>query len=157
MAGSTASAKAPPSLKKSTSNSQSGKNQSSIASFFQKKSAPVAATATLKMEEPYLPANGIAKSTAFKKSPKGSSQSLTPAPSSDAPEYADEKESTPTIAKEKSTVNGLPSPVTPAEVTIKDEQKNGHEPSKGFYSPSRKAGLPFFLCGIHWLTDCVIG
>ena len=132
MAGSRKSANAaPPSLQKTSSSSQLGKNQSSIAKFFQKKSAA----------EPALPINGFSKGTAVKASPDApkSTSSLTPAPSSDAPEYEDE---TPAVKKADSPmVNGLPSPVTPAGTLVKNEQWNGQDATKGFYSPSRKVGL----------------
>ena len=125
---------APPSLKKSNSSSQSGKNQSSIANFFQKKGAT----------EPALPINGFAKASSAKHSPiePTSTSSLTPAPSSDAPEYGDE---TPSLKKDKlSEINGLPSPVTPGGTLTKKEHVHGHEAPKGFYSPSRKVDYASF-------------
>lgn len=131
MAGSGKPTKAlPPSLKKSTS-SQSAKNQSSIASFFQKKTGT----------EPELPVNGFAKDSAAKSSPKASisTSSLTPAPSSDAPEYEEETPSGST--QRKPIAIGLPSPVTPAGDRVKHEQSNGLEAPKSFYSPSRKVDI----------------
>ena len=131
MAGTAKPAKAPPpSLKKSTS-SQSAKNQSSIASFFQRKPTG---------PELGLPVNGVPKKTAASSSPKASvsTSSLTPAPSSDAPEYEDD---TP-VGKinGEQLANGLPSPVTPAAAKVKNEDSNGLVAPKGFYSPSRKVG-----------------
>ena len=131
MAGSGKAAKAPPPSLKKSSSSQTAKSQSSIANFFQKKTS----------HEPQLPINGFAKESTGKISSKASisTSSLTPAPSSDAPEY--EQETGTERPEGKPLAIGLPSPVTPAGATIKHERSNGVGASKGFYSPSRKVEM----------------
>lgn len=126
----------PPSLKKSSSGSQSSKSQKSITGFFQKK------TAETSQENPRLPAG--------KKSSKVSSSSLTPAPSSDAPEYPEEMDGlvTGTDAQEKST--GLPSPITPLDGGKTAASRNPIKLPFGFSSPSRKVSWMFIL-RISWI------
>ena len=127
----------PTALKKSTSGSQSGKNQKSILGFFQKRT-----TEALKPN-----VNGVSNSNGLstaqsisnkkklvQKSPTNVSHSLTPAPSSDAPE--EDEEVTCVASKSSQKANGLPSPITPVNT-------NGDEdaPSSSvvaFSSPSRK-------------------
>ncbi len=115
----------PPPLKKSSSGSQSSKSQKSITGFFQKKSAETS------QESPSLPAPA-------KKLSRGSSLSLTPAPSSDAPEYPEEMEGliVGKDAEEKST--GLPSPITPLDEGKTAASRNPIKLPFGFSSPSRK-------------------
>ncbi|MCJ1288253.1 DNA mismatch repair protein msh6 [Xylographa opegraphella] len=131
-----ASSKLPATLKKSTS-SQSSKNQKSILGFFQKR-----ATGALQPNingaskpKPGLIAPGLSsKKKLVQRSSTTASQSLTPAPSSDAPE--DEQEPSITANSNGRSVIGLPSPVTPAS------ESNGLEdvaPHTSFTSPSRKA------------------
>lgn len=114
----------PPPLKKSSSGSQSSKSQKSITGFFQKKSAETS------QESPRLPAPA-------KKLSRGSSLSLTPAPSSDAPEYPEEMEGLVigNDAEEKST--GLPSPITPLDGGKTAASRNPIKLPLGFSSPSR--------------------
>lgn len=114
----------PPTLKKSSSGSQSSKSQKSITGFFQKKSAETS------QENPRLPAP-------IKKLSKSSSSSLTPAPSSDAPEYPEEMEGLVIgkDAREKST--GLPSPITPLDGGKTATSRNSVKLPFGFSSPSR--------------------
>lgn len=139
MGGASKGAKTPPappaSLKKANSSSLSGKNQTSIAGFFQKKSAAASANGTS------LPLNGLAQKKGIKSSPGGSNQSLTPAPSSDAVACDDFEESNPFPTKCETKANGLPSPVTPAGVAKEADPKFEHEAPVGFYSPSRKASF----------------
>lgn len=83
------------------------------------------------------------KKNGLRKSPGSSSQSLTPAPNSDAAEEIKEEEvAQATDLKDKLDANGLPSPITPASaVDTKDQEKENIVP-KGFYSPSRKVSFP---------------
>lgn len=137
-----ASTPKPPSLIKSSSGLQSSKSQQSITGFFQKSTneAPRAATKLIsRKNSSSIPPNSE-KSSWSKKLSRGSSQSLTPAPSSDAlEELLEEME-----AKKDSRVqtNGLPSPITPMSGAI-----SGSPPGSvatvtlNFNSPSRKVGL----------------
>ena len=135
----TPASNAPPSLKKSTSGSQSG--QKSIASFFSKRAvegqyAKVSVPSTLPAASQLV--NGVNKKALFAKPARGSSQSLTPAPSSDAVEREDSEE--PTLKTEKDPVgNGLPSPITPASgVASEQPSSKGIDLPLMFDSPSRK-------------------
>lgn len=122
----------PPSLKKSSSRSQLSKSQKSITGFFQKKSAETS------QENSRLSAPG-------KKLSRGSSSSLTPAPSSDTPEYPEEMEGL-VIGKdadEKST--GLPSPITPLDGGKTAASRNPVKLPFGFSSPSRKVSRMLIL------------
>ncbi|KAL2038341.1 hypothetical protein N7G274_008990 [Stereocaulon virgatum] len=122
---------APPStLTKSTSNS---KNQTLIAGFF-KKSTPSTHTTTDGMAKSggsILPVNGPKMKNRIKSSPRGSDQSLTPAPSSDAVEnLVEEVQETKNVNMNgHGSPNGLPSPASAVDDGA----------PKGFYSPSRKA------------------
>ena len=131
----------PPSLQKSNSSSQSAKNQRSIMGFFQKKSsdAPDAELANLpKANGLNLPINSTKSRNSAKPATRGSSSSLTPAPSSDAIEEPDEDTASSYKYSRKSDGNGLPSPVTPISTMAANgkQQRNG---STSFNSPSRKA------------------
>lgn len=128
----------PPSLKKSPSGSQSSKSQKSITGFFQKKSAETS------QENPKLRAPA-------KKLSQVSSSSLTPAPSSDVPEYPEEMEGLVTgkDSQEKST--GLPSPITPLDGGKTDASRNPIKLPFDFSSPSRKVSWILIL-RISW-TD----
>lgn len=128
----------PPSLKKSSSGSQSSKSQKSITGFFQKKSADTC------QENPELPAP-------TKKLSKVSSSSLTPAPSSDGPEYPEEMEGLVAgkDAQEKST--GLPSPITPLDGGKTAASRNPIKLPFGFSSPSRKVSWILLVLGISWI------
>ena len=143
----------PPSLKKSSSSS---KNQTSIAGFFRKKDQEAASNATPRINGSALPVHSSPKKNGCKKPSVTSSQSLTPAPSSDAVE---EMEVEVDVKSMKNNGNhksiGLPSPITPASaVAISDGAGDAMDP-KGFYSPSRKVRdlCPF----AEFATDCRAG
>ena len=147
---------APPSLKKSTSGLQSSKNQTSIAGFFQKKTATPSISSTSKINGSVFPVRS-SPSKKYKRYPAGSDQSLTPAPSSDAVEKEEEEdELKPVVANGTSKPNGLPSPITPATVINGQLLSNGRAVPAGFYSPSRKARSTFDY-SVALLTDEVIG
>ncbi|KAL8741582.1 MAG: hypothetical protein Q9190_005831 [Brigantiaea leucoxantha] len=131
----------PPSLKKSLSNSQSGKTQKSIVGFFQKRSLESSASPTPalpRINGTSLPVNGVTSKRLAKRATRGPSSSLTPAPSSDAIEelLADSKPCLGVMGNAQ--VNGLPSPITPASCsTARNEE--GDQELLQFNSPSRKA------------------
>ena len=134
---------APPSLKKSTSGSQSG--QKSIASFFQKRAVEgQQAKVSVPSSLPVVPQqiDGLGKKPQFSKSTQGSSSSLTPAPSSDAIERGDSEEPV-RLQNDKTPVgNGLPSPVTPASgVAVEEPASKAINLPLMFDSPSRKVGI----------------
>ncbi|KAI9825878.1 MAG: DNA mismatch repair protein msh6 [Thelocarpon impressellum] len=128
----------PPSLQKSSSGSQSARNQKSILGFFQKKSSTDLPTRTANGS--INPAPGPTGGRIFVKKPatkRGSSQSLTPAPSSDAPSSP---QHSPTTNGDRVDHNGLPSPITPVNeevVRVKNADVNGAAAASS--SPSRKA------------------
>jgi len=126
----------PPSLKKSTSSS---KNQTSIAGFFRKKDSGPATIGTPKINGSALPVHASPKKHGLKKLSSAPSQSLTPAPSSDAAEEVIEEEDKKLAKLNGNGINnGLPSPITPAgTVAVIDGAADDIAP-KGFYSPSRK-------------------
>lgn len=134
---------APPSLQKSTSSS---KNQTSIAGFFRKKDSVASTNGTPSITGRGLPVNNLSKSNGIKKTSFSSSQSLTPAPSSDAvDELGEEAEMRPVKKTGKHAFNGLPSPMTPASVVDATDPGQENIVPKGFYSPSRKVSiLPIF-------------
>lgn len=131
----------PPSLNK-TSSSQSSKNQKSIVGFFQKRSALTSPSSTqLASTNRDSPVSSVQsdKSNSVKKVARGLSQSLTPAPSSDALEEdsSDDRAETKEQSAEKD--NGLPSPITP----VSDAAAGNIPPSTikvtlNYNSPSRK-------------------
>lgn len=137
MAGlSNSSPAAPPSLKKSSSSSR---NQTSIAGFFRKKDPVALTSATPKSNGTALPVNSFSKGNGLKKPSGSSSQSLTPAPSSDAAEELGEEVDTMTAKDQgRYACNGLPSPITPASVVDASDPGQENIVPKGFYSPSRK-------------------
>ena len=126
----------PPSLKKSTSSS---KNQTSIAGFFKKASMQSSTNGTVRPNSAILPVNGLARMNGTKKSPRGSSQSLTPAPSSDAAEGLHDEivQPEPVEVNGKGHSNSLPSPITPSSAAAVETQVDVGAPNV-FYSPSRK-------------------
>ena len=126
----------PPSLKKSTSSS---KNQTSIAGFFKKASRQPSTNGTARPNSAVLPVNGLAKMNGAKNALRGSSQSLTPAPSSDAAEGLDDEvvQPEPVGVNGKGPSNSLPSPITPTSAAAVERQVDTEAP-RGFYSPSRK-------------------
>lgn len=126
----------PPLLKKSTSSS---KNQTSIAGFFKKASTQHTPNGNARPNSAVLPVNGLAKMSGVKNAPRGSSQSLTPAPSSDAAEEPNDEVLQPIRGEVngKGPSNSLPSPITPSSAVAIENQTDVGAP-KGFYSPSRK-------------------
>ncbi len=125
---------APPTLKKSTSSSQSMKNQSSIQSFFSKKAPGInSANGTPNIGQASA-SNGIPHRYPKSAPNRGSSQSLTPAPSSDALEPPSSPIDAMTVKKEP-IGHGLPSPITPANGDVPSEEAS--EPVV-YSSPSRK-------------------
>ena len=148
----------PPSLKKSTSGSQSSKDQKSILGFFQKRSAEspkLASTAQLKANGTILPLNGSRKTAWSKGSVRGSSQSLTPAPSSDALEEPEEEGNIKHELAPNDAITGLPSPMTPAVSAVSASVLEDNVPSS-FGSPSRKAST-LVVPTIHKLTSGNLG
>ena len=111
----------PPSLKKSTSSS---KNQTSIAGFFKKASMQHTPNGNARPTSTVLPVNGLAKMGTVKNTPRGSSQSLTPAPSSDAAEepHDEVEQPEPGEANGKGSSNSLPSPITPSSAVTVETQ-----------------------------------
>ena len=127
-----------PSLTKSNSSS---KNQTSIAGFFKKKSEEPNANGLPKINGTSLPINSSTRKTAIVASSNGSTQSMTPAPSSDPIEGMNEKQGTsPANPIRPSGSKTLPSPVTPGSA-LNEIDANGVP--AGFYSPSRKVRVPF--------------
>ena len=139
MASSAKSHPALPTLKKTMSGSQSAKNQMSIAGFFIKQASSPSTSETASSKQPMLPAHGVPK-TMKRNSSATVKQSLTPAPSSDAIDDSETLGTEPVVRIDADAVNGLPSPVTPAEVTEKTIQQDDRDRSgfAAFSSPSRK-------------------
>ena len=134
----------PPSLKKSTSGSQSSKDQKSILGFFQKKSGDGPRLPVItqpKVNGSTLPVNGPRRTALPKGSVRGSSSSLTPAPSSDALEEPDEQENIKVGEPPPGDVMGLPSPITPA-VSAAGGVLDEDDILPSFSSPSRKVIIP---------------
>lgn len=134
-----------PTLKKSTSSSQSSKNQKSILGFFQKRATDPSqprSHGTLSSNGLSTQSNDVRKKTLVKRPAKGSSQSLTPAPSSDAPEELVLQDEVPHRKVMQSQENGLPSPITPVP-GLGDDGSQDIEPSSSltFSSPSRKVSV----------------
>lgn len=130
---------APPSLQKSSSSS---KNQTSIAGFFRKKDSVSSTNGTPSITGTRLPVNSLSKSNGIKKASVSSSQSLTPAPSSDTvEEHREEAEMRPVKKRGKYGSNGLPSPMTPVSVVDASDLGQENIVPKGFYSPSRKVSI----------------
>ena len=133
------SPKLPATLQKSTSGSQSSKNQKSILGFFQKR--PTGAlqpniNGVSKINPGSMAPALSSKKKLVQRSSTAVSQSLTPAPSSDALE--DEHEESITANTNGRKVNGLPSPITPASDNNSLEDVGAHS---SFTSPSRKVSL----------------
>ena len=125
----------PKQKKESASASQSGKNQKSILGFFQKKSANSPASSS---SDP-ITARKTPTSTLDKKAFTKLPASITPIPSSDAPDLSSpiKQETELTVGRNKE--NGLLSPVTPL-----DGEANRFSPEVAgvaFSSPSRKVCL----------------
>ncbi|MCJ1470515.1 DNA mismatch repair protein msh6 [Pseudocyphellaria aurata] len=123
----------PPTLKKSSSGSQSSKSQKSITGFFQKRpTGTPQANAVLPSRDLHSTthSNGKEQSVSLK---NASSSSLTPAPSSDSLEELETIATLQTMAMEDDLedeldelINGLPSPITPAKKVI-NYAESGHE------------------------------
>ncbi|KAI9816035.1 MAG: DNA mismatch repair protein msh6 [Pycnora praestabilis] len=130
-------------LKKSTSGSQSAKNQKSILGFFSKSAGEDLTTEVdvgPRHKRSPIVLNGHSTEdapTRLKKPAlkRGSSQSLTPAPSSDIVDDPSSQEGSIQNAP-KATHNALPSPITPADTESLHHDVGG---AFTFSSPSRKA------------------
>ena len=134
-----------PTLKKSTSGSQSSKNQKSILGFFQKRATDPSQTSNSGSSKPNglsTYSNEVKKKTLAKIPVRGSSQSLTPAPSSDALEELDVLDEILHKKGMRSEENGLPSPITPVPGVGGDGSQDV-EPSSSltFSSPSRQVSI----------------
>ena len=129
------SVSAPPQLKKSASSSK----QTSIAGFFRKKDSVPATSGISRANGSSLPIHISPRRDGPKKPAKGSNQSLTPAPSSDAIDEEKENEE-PRLAKPNGIgpSHGLPSPITPANTGGVGDRAVDDIAPKSFYSPSRK-------------------
>ena len=133
----------PPSLKKSSSSS---KNQSSIASFFQKKPIDTSRQKGTVHSDDYdnskTSVAGVTESNGYHRPLTGSSSSLKPAPSSDAfdPSTSPTREEPRSILSAKDRDIGLPSPITPVNGTTGPKKPNDNERSLtlNYDSPSRK-------------------
>ncbi|KAI9831111.1 MAG: hypothetical protein M1819_005199 [Sarea resinae] len=124
----------PPSLKKSNSGSQST-NQRSILGFFQKKAQDSPST---KSGPPSASSDGTKHKS--KEPGSSSSSSLTPAPSSDAPEPPSSPIPGNGVAVIDDGRNGLPSPETPANRAVNGTfVKEDPDGAALLSSPSRKA------------------
>ena len=125
----------PPSLKKSSS-SQSSKNQKSILGFFQKKSGDVLqpkVNEALNTDVSTGLYPKVQKKTLVSRPSEMSSDSLTPAPSSDALEDVDDE----AHDQNKGKASSIVPPITPADSTMSGQDT----PDSGmlqFSSPSRK-------------------
>ena len=127
-----------PSLKKSNSSSR---NQTSIAGFFKKKTAEDSPSRTPKINGSTTPINSLPKKSDANNSSKGSNQSLTPAPSSDAIDEINYEDSELVKSNGSDGPNGLPSPITPAGGVESAHRADENGVSASFYSPSRKVSL----------------
>ena len=139
----------PPSLKKSNSGSQSNMGQKSISSFFQKRAAEGSAAKVnvpSKLPSVFQSADGTNEQSLPFNLAKDSSQSLTPAPSSDAIEEEDTEDVFPVKVDQTSGAKMLPSPITPANGTLAEETLSAVKSSSAnFNSPSRKVGRNHYL------------
>ncbi|KZF26251.1 putative DNA mismatch repair protein Msh6 [Xylona heveae TC161] len=138
----------PPSLRKSSSASQPAKNQRSILGFFQKKSDTSPAVKASAVESglpssPLQPASSRRSNGHFTKIPvpsSDSSQSLTPAPSSDALEMSSPPRLSTLDEKQEDEETGLPSPTTPSEAKTNGKPvQNGVKVGASLGSPGRKS------------------
>lgn len=131
----------PPTLKKSTSSSQPEKNQKTLLGFFQKKgsqSSPAASQASDGSSK--APIDLPKPKTKKGRVPASSNASLTPAPSSDAPEASSPETMLQHHDKKGAAddqENGLSSPITPADEKADVVSSKGKLGSS-YYSPSRK-------------------
>ena len=134
----------PPTLKKSTSSSQStGKNQKSILGFFQKRTTDALQPTVNEASRPNALStaqNGSGKKKLVQRSSVKTSQSLTPIPSSDGP--ADDPEEDRMEVDSVSKSNGIRLPITPA--SARPAKAAPSSSVVAFSSPSRKVCF-FFL------------
>ena len=139
----------PPSLKKSNSGSQNSKNQKSILGFFQKRSTD---GSSLPLSEDVSPSPSVAieSSKRLVKRPaarRTSSQTLTPAPSSDAVEGPNAEDLMEYSDQSIHRGNCLPSPVTPVTGAVDGSGSQGRVTDPlGFNSPSRKVRIQSCCC-----------
>ena len=143
----------PPSLKKSTSGSQSSQTQKSILGFFQKTvvgTVPEKVNGKSKFNGSGAEQKTTKPKTLVQRIPRGKSHNLRPAPSSDVLDDGQEEEVK--LSNEKSSIIGLPSPITPAANLV-----NGDFPSTAsmlnFSSPSRKV-CPHHLSYMTFTDGC---
>lgn len=138
-----------PSLKKSDSGSQSSKNQKSILGFFQKKST-TGSLPPLTGDAASSPSTTVGAMKRLVKRPaarRHSSQTLTPAPSSDAAECPDQDDAMHYHGHEKQGPKCLPSPITPLPGTVDVNGIQGAVTDPlGFNSPSRKVPIQSCCC-----------
>lgn len=129
----------PPTLKRSTSSSQStGKNQKSILGFFQKRTTDALQPTINEASRPNASStaqNGSCKKKLVQRSPVKTSQSLTPIPSSDGP--ADDPEEDQMEVDNVSKSNGIRLPITPASAKAAKAAPSSSAAAT-FSSPSRK-------------------
>ncbi len=138
-------ARPPPSLKRQNSSAASSKNQRSILGFFSK-AAPTGpqagSTIVPKVTGLFATSNGNAKlpSASSKKSTfaKAKSQNITPLPSSDPADIPSSQENVSNGVLDE-VENGLPSPLTPAKINIKQGVHGSHMVE--FSSPSRRVSI----------------
>jgi len=128
----------PPTLKKSTSNSQSsGKNQKSILGFFQKRTTdalqPTVNEAS-RLNGPSTTQNGLGKKKLVQRSSVKTTQSLTPIASSDGP--ADDLDEDDMEVDSVGKSNGIRLPITPA--SARPAKAVPSSSAVTFSSPSRK-------------------
>lgn len=147
-----------PALKKSTSSTQNMKNQKSILGFFQAKTPGSNLTPSRLPERPTpsTQRNGSAKGLTKKLLSKSeSTQSLTPAPSSDAvdPDEADEDEEMQGSSMPRKT-DGLPSPVSPADGAVEEQAAGDLDGLTSFGTPSRKVSIFSSKCHYNWADRC---
>lgn len=130
----------PPTLKKSSS-SQSNKSQKSIVGFFKPKineaSQPAIQSSTNPNSSKIPVREG--KGRAARHVASSSSQSLTPAPSSDAIDATNSDEESVVKGRPPWVQQGLPSPITPLSgVTQAPPVSDDSKMAPAFSSPSRK-------------------
>lgn len=141
--GSEMSTPRPSTVKKPSSSSQSNKTQKSILGFFQKKSESGSSPAT--KPSPTLPSSAKSLVISPKKAisrPSSAINDLTPAPSSDALEPSSPTYGANEYARGRNKENGLPSPVTPADMTGADGISKEVAGVASLSSPSHRVSAP---------------
>ncbi|KAL9621161.1 MAG: hypothetical protein Q9160_004412 [Pyrenula sp. 1 TL-2023] len=130
-----------PTLKKSSSTTQSSRNQKSILGFFQSRT-PTAKSPSLPVVETASSAQKASRSSPRYRKSTGqhaTSQDLTPAPSSDAPDGEDDRAQHSKGTAESEQLNGLPSPDTSANGDVKGKAAEDGPELTNFGTPSRRA------------------